>query len=61
MDNINIIIKLNNMKKNPSLDSIIPNGESKINRQYLEDYIFTYGSEMKPQHFDAIIKLLEDI
>lgn len=49
------------MKKNPSLDSIIPNGESKINRQYLEDYIFTYGSEMKPQHFDAIIKLLEDI
>ena len=30
-------------------------------RQYLESYIFTYGSEMKPQHFDAIIKLLEDL
>ena len=30
-------------------------------RQTLEAYIFTYGSEMKPQHFNAIIKLLEDL
>ena len=30
-------------------------------KQTLEAYIFTYGSEMKPQHFNAIIKLLEDL
>ena len=29
--------------------------------KYLDAYIFTYGSKLKPQQFNAIIKLLEEL